>query len=45
MLDKYGRDKVEEFLSLRRQVVKLTRTDLEDIINTYKQKISELVPQ
>lgn len=42
MLDKYGREKVEEFLSLRRQVVKLTRADLEEIIAHYKAKIAEL---
>lgn len=44
MLDKFGREKVEEFLSLRRQVVKLTRTDLEEIIETYKAKLEQLEP-
>lgn len=42
MLDKYGREKVEEFLSLRRQVKKYTRSDLEELIESYKQKLSEL---
>jgi hypothetical protein len=42
MLDKFGREKVEEFLSLRHQVVKLTRTDLEECIELYKQKLEEL---
>lgn len=42
MLDKYGREKVEEFMSLRRQVVKLNRCDLEEIIAKYKGKIEEL---
>lgn len=44
MLDKFGREKVEEFLSLRRQVVKLTRADLEESIETYKQKLKDLEP-
>lgn len=42
MLDKYGREKVEEFEALRRQVKKLTRSDLEDLINEYKQKLEGL---
>ena len=42
MLDKYGREKVEEFMSLRRKVVKLTRSDLEDLINLYKTKLESL---
>ena len=44
MLDKYGRERVEEFLALRRQVVKLTRTDFEEIIETYKAKLEKLEP-
>jgi hypothetical protein len=42
MLDKFGREKVEEFLSLRRQVVKLTRADFEASIETYQQKLKDL---
>lgn len=42
MLDKYGREKVEEFLSLRRQIVKFMRSDLEDLITLYKSKLKAL---
>jgi hypothetical protein len=42
MLDLYGREKVEEFLSLKHKTVKLTRTDLEEIIEKYKTKLKEL---
>ena len=42
MLDRYGREKVEEFLSLKHKVVKLARSDLEAIIETYKQKLQTL---
>ena len=42
MLDKYGREKVEEFLSLRHQVKKMTRADWEAEIETYKAKLAEL---
>ena len=42
MLDRYGREKVEEFLSLKHKTVKLTRSDLEDIIEKYKTKLKEL---
>ena len=42
MLDRYGREKVEEFLSLKHKVVKLARSDLEAIIETYKQKLQAL---
>jgi hypothetical protein len=42
MLDLYGREKVEEFLSLRRKAVKLTRQDLEQLIEDFKAKLSTL---
>ena len=42
MLDKYGREKVEEFLSLRRQVKKYTRSDLEELIQQYKERLASL---
>ena len=42
MVDEYGRDRVEEFLALKSKIVKLTRSDLEDIIQTYKQKLQTL---
>ncbi len=39
MIDLYGREKVEEFLALKHKIVKLTRTDIEEMIETYKAKI------
>ncbi len=42
MLDLHGREKVEEFMALKHQVVKYTRTDLEELIESYKQKLKEL---
>jgi hypothetical protein len=42
MLDLYGREKVEEFLALKNKVVKYTRSDLEDLIQGYKQKLEGL---
>jgi hypothetical protein len=42
MLDRFGREKVEEFLALKHKAVKLTRSDLEEIIEKYKQKLEEL---
>jgi hypothetical protein len=43
MLDKYGREKVDEFLQLKHQVRKYTTTELEEMITHYKQKLSEMV--
>jgi hypothetical protein len=42
MLDKYGREKVDEFLQLKHQVRKYTTSELEEMIGKYKQKLSEL---
>jgi hypothetical protein len=42
MLDKWGREKVEEFLALRHKTVKLTRSDLEDLIGEYQEKLKAL---
>jgi hypothetical protein len=42
MLDNFGREKVEEFLALKHKVVKYTRSDLEDMIEFYKQKLGAL---
>src|SRR5678816_1066938 len=42
MLDLHGREKVEEFMSLKHQVVKYSRADIENLIQTYKQKLEEL---
>jgi hypothetical protein len=42
MLDKYGREKVDEFLALKRKVVKYTRSDLEDLILHYEEKLAAL---
>jgi hypothetical protein len=39
MIDLHGREKVEEFLALKHQVKKYTRSDLEDLIQTYKSKL------
>jgi hypothetical protein len=40
MIDLYGREKVEEFLSLKNKIVKFTRSDMEDLIETYKGKLA-----
>lgn len=42
MIDLHGREKVEEFLALKHKTVKYTRSDLEEMIETYKQKLSSL---
>jgi hypothetical protein len=42
MVDEVGREKVEELLSLRHRVHKFTRSDLEDLILSYKQKLEAL---
>ena len=42
MLDLHGREKVEEFMALKHQTKKYTKSDLEDLIQTYKQKLEEL---
>ena len=42
MLDDHGREKVDEFLALKHQTVKFTRTDLEEKIQHYKQKLEAL---
>jgi hypothetical protein len=42
MVDKYGREKVDEFLQLKHQVRKYTTSELEEMIGKYKQKLSEL---
>lgn len=42
MIDMYGRERVEEFLSLKHQVLKYTRSDLEALIESYKEKLREL---
>ena len=42
MLDKYGRAKVEEFLALKHKIVKYTRSDLEELIESFKRKLAEL---
>lgn len=42
MIDLHGREKVESFLSLKHQVKKYTRPDLEELIAVYKQKVAEL---
>ena len=42
MLDRYGREKVEEFLALKHKTVKLTRSDLEELIADFIQKLEEL---
>ena len=42
MLDLHGREKVEEFMSLKHQVKKYTRSDLEALIDSYKQKLEGL---
>jgi len=44
MLDKYGRDKVEQLLALRREVKKYTRSDYEELIEHYQQKLEALEP-
>ena len=43
MLDKYGREKVDEFLQLKHQVRKYTTSELEDLIGHYQQKLKDLV--
>jgi NMD protein affecting ribosome stability and mRNA decay len=42
MVDEVGRERVDELLSLRHKVLKLTRSDIEEIIEKYKQKLEEL---
>ena len=42
MIDLHGREKVEQFLALRHQVRKYTRAEIEDLIQSYKLKISAL---
>jgi hypothetical protein len=42
MLDRYGREKVEEFLALKHKVVKYTRSDLEELIADLKSKLENL---
>lgn len=44
LIKENGMDWWEEKLAGARQVVKLTRSDLEGIIETYKQKLEELEP-
>lgn len=44
MIDLHGREKVEEFMALKHQVVKYTRSDLEALIESYKNKLKELEP-
>jgi hypothetical protein len=43
MLDKYGREKVDEFLQLKHQVRKYTTSELEEMIGKYQQKLKDLV--
>lgn len=38
----YGAEKVYELLSLKRSLMKPTRSDIQEIIDSYKQKIKEL---
>ena len=42
MLDLHGREKVEEFMSLKHQVKKYSRADIEEMIAEYKQKLEAL---
>ena len=42
ILDEVGRDKVDEFLALKHQTLKFTRSDLEEKIAYYKQKLETL---
>ena len=42
MIDLHGREKVEEFMSLKHQVVKYTRSDIEELIEKYKSRLSTL---
>jgi hypothetical protein len=42
MLDLHGREKVDEFMSLKHHVKKYTQSDLEALITEYKNKIQEL---
>jgi hypothetical protein len=39
MVDEVGREKVDELLALRHKVVKFTRSDIEEMIETYKGKL------
>lgn len=42
MLDEVGRAKVDELLALKHQTLKYTRTDLQEKIDHYKQKLEAL---
>ena len=42
MLDKYGRQKVDEFLQLKYQVKKYNVSELEEMIGHYKKKLKDL---
>lgn len=42
MIDQFGREEVDRLLSLRHKVVKFTRSDLEELIEAFKEKLGEL---
>lgn len=42
MLDEHGRDSVDGYLALKHQTLKFTRSDLEEKIEMYKQKLGGL---
>jgi hypothetical protein len=42
LLERYGKETVEELLALKRKTVKHTRADLEEMIERFQQKIVEL---
>lgn len=42
MLDLHGREKVEEFMALKHKPMKYMRTDIEELICCYKQKLELL---
>lgn len=42
MVDECGRERVDELLSLKNQTVKWTRTDLEELISGYREKLERI---
>lgn len=42
MLDLHGREKVEEFMALKKKVVKYTRPDIEELIALYSSKLEAM---
>jgi hypothetical protein len=42
LLERYGKETVEELLALKRKTVKHTRADLEEMIEHFTQKVVEI---